>query len=105
MVRPRQTSPAVVWRLGDRSLRDHFICLECGPHVKADEDWCCVTCGADCEVVPCECETESLLRKDLRWQLTFEEIDWDYFIETAQRARCLAQKENSDTPDPMEDTA
>ena len=28
-----------------------FTCPNCGPVVKVDEDGCCGTCGADCEVV------------------------------------------------------
>jgi len=27
-----------------------FTCPTCGPHVKADEDGCCATCGADCKM-------------------------------------------------------
>ena len=34
----------------------HFRCPDCGAHVKADEDECCATCGADCEVEDCRCE-------------------------------------------------
>ena len=33
------------------------------------------------------------LKKDLQFQLTFEEIDWDYFLETAERARNQANVE------------
>jgi hypothetical protein len=32
--------------LGD----ERFRCADCGFGVKADEDGCCATCGADCEV-------------------------------------------------------
>jgi hypothetical protein len=32
---------------------EHFRCPECGPHVRADEDGCCATCGADCVGEPC----------------------------------------------------
>ena len=39
--------------------RGYWTCPDCGPHVKADEDGCCVTCGTDCvahEDPPCsEC--------------------------------------------------
>ena len=35
----------------------HFVCRECGEHAKADEDSCCVHCGADCWVGVCKCET------------------------------------------------
>ncbi|KKN63690.1 hypothetical protein LCGC14_0499250 [marine sediment metagenome] len=31
------------------------------------------------------------LKVDLRWQLSFEEIDWDYFMETVERARAAQQ--------------
>lgn len=31
-------------------------------------------------------------KKDLSFQLTFEEIDWDYFIETAKSAKELNEK-------------
>ena len=31
------------------------------------------------------------LKVDLRWQLSFEEIDWDYFMETVERARVAQQ--------------
>jgi hypothetical protein len=27
-----------------------FTCPTCGPHVKADEDGCCATCGEDCKM-------------------------------------------------------
>lgn len=32
-------------------------------------------------------DEEELLKRDLRWQLSFEEIDWDYFIEMAKLAQ------------------
>ena len=32
------------------------------------------------------------LRNDLKFQLTFEQIDWDYFIETAITAKELQEK-------------
>lgn len=36
---------------GVRALEwEHFVCPECGPRVKADEDGCCATCGRDCRV-------------------------------------------------------
>jgi len=28
--------------------RGYWTCPDCGPHVKADEDGCCATCGMDC---------------------------------------------------------
>lgn len=31
----------------------HAVCSQCGPHVSADVDGCCKTCGADCEIEPC----------------------------------------------------
>ena len=31
------------------------------------------------------------LKVDLRWQLSFEEIDWDYFMETVERAKVAQQ--------------
>jgi len=31
-----------------------FVCPECGPRVKADEDGCCTGCGLDCTVEPYE---------------------------------------------------
>lgn len=31
-----------------------FVCPECGPRVKADEDGCCAHCGLDCTVEPYE---------------------------------------------------
>jgi hypothetical protein len=31
------------------------------------------------------------LKADLRWQLSFEEIDWDYFMETVDRAKVAQQ--------------
>jgi hypothetical protein len=38
-------------------------------------------------------------KKDLRFQLTFEHIDWWYFIETAERAKNLnAQLEDLNKP-------
>jgi len=35
-----------------RVLPECFVCEECGPLVKADEDGCCATCGRDCKVRP-----------------------------------------------------
>lgn len=35
--------------------RVHFHCPGCGPHVAADEDGCCATCGRDCAVEACKC--------------------------------------------------
>lgn len=32
----------------------HWTCSACGPHVSADEDGCCVTCGADATEAPCD---------------------------------------------------
>lgn len=34
----------------------HFVCTECGVHVKADEDGCCASCGADCKIEACACK-------------------------------------------------
>lgn len=31
---------------------ERFKCPDCGIGVRADEDGCCVHCGADCEIVP-----------------------------------------------------
>lgn len=31
-------------------MPEHFRCPTCGPHIPADEDGCCVVCGADCVV-------------------------------------------------------
>lgn len=31
--------------------RGMFVCPECGPRVRADEEACCCTCGADCAMV------------------------------------------------------
>lgn len=36
----------------DAALTGSFACQECGDAVKADEDGCCATCGADCEITP-----------------------------------------------------
>lgn len=38
------------------SVLPRFFCTECGPGepVKADEDGCCATCGAECVVGPVE---------------------------------------------------
>jgi hypothetical protein len=35
--------------------QEHFVCPDCGPHVKVDEDGCCAMCGADCTVDDCSC--------------------------------------------------
>lgn len=45
--RDRDTARAEVARFGLRLNR--FDCAECGRGVAADEDHCCVTCGADCD--------------------------------------------------------
>lgn len=34
-----------------------------------------------------------MLKEDLRDQLTLEDIDWDYFIEVAERAKEVEYKE------------
>lgn len=34
---------------------EHFECPDCGPHVAADEDGRCSTCGRDTVVVKCDC--------------------------------------------------
>lgn len=36
------------------------------------------------------------LKEDLRWQLTFEHMDWDYFLNTAREARELEEEERAD---------
>jgi rRNA maturation endonuclease Nob1 len=41
---------AAVERRQSRLQTHVFVCPECGPGVKADEDHCCATCGADCKV-------------------------------------------------------
>ena len=33
----------------------HYKCTDCGPHVMADEDGCCTSCGADCLEEQCLC--------------------------------------------------
>ena len=33
-------------------FKEIFVCPECGPLVSADEDGCCATCGAACEILP-----------------------------------------------------
>jgi len=42
----------------------HFVCPECGPHVPADEDGCCATCGADCKGAKCRCKKAVLERAE-----------------------------------------
>ena len=37
-------------------------------------------------------EKYELLKKDLKWQLTFEEIDWDYFKDTVDLAENIQNK-------------
>ena len=32
------------------------------------------------------------LKEDLEWQLTFEEIDWNYFKDTVERAELADEK-------------
>jgi len=39
---------------------DHFVCKDCGPHTKADEDGCCAYCGRDCTVEPCRLSQRGL---------------------------------------------
>lgn len=39
---------------------------------------------------------EETLRKDLKFQLSFENMDWDYFIETAQRAKDAQEREREE---------
>lgn len=34
---------------------EHFECPDCGPHVAADENGCCSTCGRDTIVAKCDC--------------------------------------------------
>lgn len=38
----------------DATEPEQFNCPTCGPRVAADEDGCCVTCGADCVVSPAD---------------------------------------------------
>ena len=40
---------------GEKEPFMHFVCPDCGKHVKADEDGCCVHCGADCTGEVCHC--------------------------------------------------
>lgn len=37
---------------------DHFVCPSCGPHARADQDWCCSVCGKDCEIEKCACSVK-----------------------------------------------
>lgn len=36
-------------------VKEHFNCPDCGVHIKADEDGCCVHCGQDCVIEDCNC--------------------------------------------------
>ncbi len=45
---------------------EHFVCRECGPHVRCDEDGCCACCGADCTVAPCNCIQELSALSEVR---------------------------------------
>lgn len=36
-----------------QDLEEHFVCPDCGPHTKVDEDGCCAYCGADTTLEPC----------------------------------------------------
>lgn len=38
-------------------------------------------------------DKEETLKKELRFQLSFEHIDWDYFIDTAKEAKREQRKE------------
>lgn len=44
-------------------LPDCFICPDCGPLIRADEDGCCSTCGAECSISPTQ---EALAAKEPR---------------------------------------
>lgn len=37
------------WRVA--ALRAWYDCLDCGSHVKVDEDGCCTTCGRDADLI------------------------------------------------------
>lgn len=37
------------------TMGEHWRCPTCGPHVRIDEDGCCMLCGEDCTVEPCDC--------------------------------------------------
>jgi hypothetical protein len=39
-------------------MREHFVCPDCGPHVSADEDGCCATCGRDAKIEACLCREQ-----------------------------------------------
>jgi ribosomal protein L34E len=41
------------------ATRESFVCPECGPGAKADDEHCCAACGADCAVVAMHEPTES----------------------------------------------
>ncbi len=45
----------VRWEVAARALAAQlaraapWVCPDCGPHARIDEDGCCATCGADCQ--------------------------------------------------------
>jgi hypothetical protein len=41
---------------------EHFRCQNCGPHVRADEEGICASCGADTTIEPCA-PSDKALRK------------------------------------------
>ena len=73
------------------------ICVDCGIIEAHPEDELCEQClGEISVVVSNDSDTElDLLRKDLLHQLGIpDELDWDYFLETAMKAKAAADVEN-----------
>ena len=46
----------IIERAGPSGTAEHFVCPNCGPHVRVDEDGCHVSCGTACFHEPCKCE-------------------------------------------------
>ncbi len=57
-------------------IKQCFVCPSCGPHVAADEDGCCASCGQDCLSGACNCVSEQafLAEVERRAAATREEM-------------------------------
>lgn len=70
-------------------MREHFVCPNCGPHVRADEDGCCGTCGRDTTEEACNegatCAMPPEVRLALRIVLNHVEPGWAHCVAIVRR--------------------
>lgn len=71
----------------------HFVCPDCGPHVKADEDWCCTMCGRDCNASGCRCEAKAARLATLREVREMFGNEWTLHDALVVLAEMIAKEE------------